>query len=486
MFSDPAAAIYSWLSQLDDAGIHDHNRDTLEARPDASAKRKRQAHVEMTTPPSSGPEPPAHPSPKKRKVGDGDGDNVDPDATPRSDRSYATSLSRPTVTSLPERVPLSFPSASSATSDSQDRASDRGSRSSTSPVKKTPDLCRLEKPVVFASLEPNPLKNQLPQDAHQLYSDIFTATKFPRGIYPQAIRALIEDAWDAMYHPEELYEKLEDPSLHNGFREDDYFDYLPVANLFSGALAGASIRSRVAHAEYYKICAISEGAKHCKVLRRAEASWNAKVHEPLLELAAMRQRASVSCENATSARILPCFLPSLVTGETARGKMVDFVLAPKLETELESAIQAKLAALAAGKKSPTLHVGINQTDYTPLTHFPAAVSVETRVAGGNLEEGLMQLSIWTAAWHKRMEALGVAGKNQARLPTLPLILTHEHQWSLYFAVDRVDKIEVCGPLPIGTTDNLLNIYALLPSLSRLMTWIDRDFRFWFDRFFGSL
>jgi len=50
----------------------------------------------------------------------------------------------PTVASLPERparAALSFPSAASAT-------------------------CRLEKPVVFASLEPNPLKNQLPQDAH--------------------------------------------------------------------------------------------------------------------------------------------------------------------------------------------------------------------------------------------------------------------------------------------------------------------------------
>jgi len=85
-----------------------------------------------------------------------------------------------------------------------------------------------------------------------------------------------------------------------------------------------------------------------------------------------------------------------------------------------------------------------------------------------------------------MEALGVVGKNQPRLPTLPLILTHEHQWSLYFAVDRLDKIEVCGPLPIGTTDNLLNIYALLPSLSRLVARIDRDFRFWVNRVFGSL
>ena len=166
--------------------------------------------------------------------------------------------------------------------------------------------------------------------------------------------------------------------------------------------------------------------------------------------------------------------------------MVDFVLAPKLETELESAIQAKLAALATGK-SPTLHVSINQDRLHPTDAFPGGRI--RRDQGGRREpRGGADAAghIWTAAWHKRMEALGVAGKNQPRLPTLPLILTHEHQWSLYFAVDRLDKIEVCGPLPIGTIDNLLNIDALLPSLSRLMAWIDRDFRFWVNRVFGSL
>jgi len=123
-----------------------------------------------------------------------------------------------------------------------------------------------------------------------------------------------------MSHPEELYEKLEDPILYTGFREDGYFDYLPVANLFSGASAGASIQSCVAKAEYCKICAISDGAKHCMVLRCAGASWNAKVHDPLLKLAAIRHRASVVFENAPSARILSCFLPRLARRETARGR----------------------------------------------------------------------------------------------------------------------------------------------------------------------
>lgn len=45
------------------------------------------------------------------------------------------------------------------------------------------------------------------------------------------------------------------------------------------------------------------------------------------------------------------------------------------------------------------------------------------------------------------------GKSGPQLPTLPLILTHDHEWSLCFAVDRLDKIEVFGLMQIGMTDN---------------------------------
>ncbi|KAH6856694.1 hypothetical protein B0I37DRAFT_403195 [Chaetomium sp. MPI-CAGE-AT-0009] len=64
------------------------------------------------------------------------------------------------------------------------------------------------------------------------------------------------------------------------------------------------------------------------------------------------------------------------------------------------------------------------------------------------------------------------------LPTLPLILVHDHQWSLYFAVDRLDRIEVCGALLVGKTNNPPNIYQLLTVLGLLGTWIDTTFRSW--------
>ncbi|KAK3302712.1 uncharacterized protein B0T15DRAFT_543719 [Chaetomium strumarium] len=39
------------------------------------------------------------------------------------------------------------------------------------------------------------------------------------------------------------------------------------------------------------------------------------------------------------ARILPCFLPCLITREVAEGKTVDFVLAPYLGSESEGGMQ---------------------------------------------------------------------------------------------------------------------------------------------------
>lgn len=58
---------------------------------------------------------------------------------------------------------------------------------------------------------------------------------------------------------------------------------------------------------------------------------------------------------------------------------------------------------------------------------PAAVTMVTKVAGASLEEGQLQLGIYIAAWHKRMEMLGVGGGEPGpQLPILPLILTHNH------------------------------------------------------------
>ncbi|KAL2255957.1 hypothetical protein VTK26DRAFT_2427 [Humicola hyalothermophila] len=387
-------------------------------------------------------------------------------------------------------------SHSSAPSLASDRQS---SRRSASPVMMTiTGLQRLDKPVLYRSLDSGKAGlQQLPNDVQRLYRDVLAVTMYRTGIYPAEIRPQIESLFEGLAPPDPAYREPDEGIYRpdkgrlaqDTGKEGDkaaaeeffFFDYFPASSLFADR-PEVSPQTRFALVEFYKIRAIERAARECLDLRRSEVAWNALVHGPLLELALWRQRGSVVSEDATSARILPCFLPSLVPGEVSEGKMVDFVRAPRLSPELDAAIQNRLIDLSTRAKSAALasaQLNVNPTDYTPLTRSPMAISIEAKVAGASLEEGRLQLGIWTAAWHKRMELLGVGGGIEGpQLPTLPLILVHDHQWSLYFAVDRLVRIEVCGALSIGMTGSLANFYQLLTVLGLLASWVDTTFRGW--------
>lgn len=120
-------------------------------------------------------------------------------------------------------------------------------------------------------------------------------------------------------------------------------------------------------------------------------------------------------------------------------------------------------------REPALH---GKPDcYTPLIRAPVAVSIETKVLGGSPEEGRLQLAIWTAAWHQRMEALGIGGKGRPLLPTLPLILTMDHNWMLFFACDRGTKIVCFLSYPLFTYSSLLPIPSQEhPIIRNLLCW----------------
>ena len=490
-------------SMPDDSAIH----LWLLGLPDGQRGSKRPREPDMATPPPSTFQTRRSQSPSKKRKIDQDGDqddggSQDPGATPRSGPpSQRPALSiRPASFHPPSSTGLGHSSAPSLASDRQ------SSRRSASPVKTITGLQRLDKPVLYRSLEGGKAGfQQLPKDVRQLYRDVLAVTTYRTGIYPAEIRPQIESLFEDFAPPDSVYRKPEEGTRRpdrgrlaqdaeqeedkeENEEEDPFFDYLPLSSLFADWPEAASPQARFALAECYKIRAIERVARECLDLRRSEAAWNAHVHGPLLELALSRRRGSVVYENATSARILSCFRPSLVTGEVSEGKMVDFVFAPRLNPEVDVAIQNRLIELSMRAKSTALasaQLNVNQTDYTPLTRSPSAVSIETKVAGASLEEGRLQLGIWTAAWHKRMDMLGVGGGMQGpQLPTLPLILVHDHQWSLYFAVDRLERIEVCGALLIGMTDSFPNIYQLLTVLGLLGTWVDTTFRSWTTDTFG--
>jgi hypothetical protein len=443
----------------------------------------------MATLPTTRGESPSK-TPNINQDGDQDeGGSQDPGATPRSGPP-----SQPLA--LPMRPASIHPPSSTGLGDSSTPSlalDPQSSRPSAALVMTIIGLERLDKPVLYRPFgdgdDGEDGFQQLPEDVRQLYHDLLVVSDSRTGIYPAEIRPQVESFPMSKYSapPDHVFRKPEegtqDAGKEGGKEEVSFFDYLPLSSLFANRPEIASPQARFALAEFYKLRAIKDVARECQRLRRSEAAWNARVHGPLLELALSRRRGSVEYENTTAARILPSFRPSIFTGEAVpEGQMVNFVIAPRLSPELDAAIKKRMTELSMSARSAALaedQFHVNQTDYHPLGFSPSAITIVTKGSGGNTEEGRLQLGVWTAAWHKRMEMLGVGGGTETLpLPTLPLILVHEHQWWLYLAVDRLKKIEVRGALWMGSTDDLSHSYQLLTLLGLLGTWVDTVFRGW--------
>jgi hypothetical protein len=480
-----AIAIEFWLSQTDNDGasnapLSQSSKGQSSQHENGHSKRRRSA--EMTPPPSlQGHVMP----PKKRKLDeDINHDDVplldDPDATPRSSRS-----SRPTGFNLSKAIPLHVPVPSSIVASSSKSGASVSSgkttswtRRSSSPVKNTDGLQYLDKPVTYKHLNDDVW--QLPADAVTLWDAVYDVVANNTCIYPPEIRSDItsllrlpplENHFGPATAEGDGSRKAfgedagRDASLNSTIAmQEEFPDQLPAPWAFARASARPSVtRQRLARAELFVVQDIIRKARRCLDGKYCEAAWNSKVHEPLLELALFRHDPHVEYVNATSAKILPAFVPSFSTGNTiVEGKMIDFVLTRQLDYENPVHADAELAASIRAKleRQPgSRPLTVNQTDYTPLTRAPVAVAIETKVLGASLEEGRVQLAVWTAAWHRRMEALGIGGRGQAPLPTLPLLLTMDHDWTLFFACDRGTTIVCCS---LSLQRPLLNSSPITP------------------------
>ncbi|KAL1837874.1 hypothetical protein VTJ49DRAFT_3300 [Mycothermus thermophilus] len=412
-----------------------------------------------------------------------------------------------------------------------------------------PSMLDAEEPgkeVCFDTIKHCNRRGQLPEDILPLYADLLPILRYGTGIFPQEIRAKLSTLSSLELPPSVLVRGLRRPKpdpktggnrpgqdVTQAVQGEAFFDGLPLSVLFSGTAEGASVESRIENAEFYKLRAIVERAKECSKLIRGADAWKSKVDEPLLELAFSRHHKGVTLENATSARLIPSFVPSRVLNrpvpaEIARGRTVDFVVSPTIspDSKLGSAIHAKLVSLEQDTPgSSWAHPTLNPTDYPPLAWSPVAMAVgvginpsdptpflpppESRPPPIPWEEWCnrpsfwesyrkqlwagairttdveQQLRLWVVAWHKRMEMLGIGGRQGPALPTLILINVQDHNWFLSFAVDRLDKIEILGGSElIGGTNTLVGVYKLVTVLRMLAGWIDTTFRSWVEKTFG--
>ncbi|KAJ8126508.1 hypothetical protein O1611_g7131 [Lasiodiplodia mahajangana] len=341
-------------------------------------------------------------------------------------------------------------------------------------------------------------------------------------ILPEDVRGLFRDLDDAINKVQVVpYEVKEDIATMVSRVFPHYFsDPDPDVDHVAGAKA-----------TFGQLREIIQAAVETAEYQRHECAWNSHVYEPLLKLAfsssimgatnvistgvqspKVRARwepimsATIAGDSipyyqssaANSSIHLACSVTSLTDpgvasiGSTVSlsevqsrkdSKKVDFaiVLDVAEDEPLQKTIVEFIDHVSVGAETLP-HV--NQTIYRPLNYSPIAVSIEAKVQ--SVKDPLIQLSVWTAAWHKRMYGLRwhlglmkIARQEpttpRPRLVTLPLIQIFGHNWQLYFACDMEESIHIYGPLPIGSTDSILSIYVLMKSLGAIREWVESTF-----------
>ena len=306
-------------------------------------------------------------------------------------------------------------------------------------------LQALRKPVFYKPLAEN-ANDQLPTDIQRLYNRIDQITVERVAFLPWSVRHEICTARGR---------KLGDSWFTTPQRTDN---------------------REKALLELRRLQHIVSKARQCQELGRSEASWNAKVHEPLLELAFEPFEGTVESEPAPDARILSAFLPLTESQSTTIESKIDFavVLDPTITDEDRSLAQSIRRTVFA---QDVREQSVNQTGYQPLLFRPAATFIETKTTG-SADEGRTQLAIFTAALHQRL-AVFLDAKFDIRKPqiiTLPQILTLEHDWKLFFGCDRGDHIDMVGDMSVGDTKNLVGAYTLLAVMREIARFVVEDYK----------
>ncbi|KAI0448640.1 hypothetical protein F5B21DRAFT_496908 [Xylaria acuta] len=362
-----------------------------------------------------------------------------------------------------------------------------------SPKKTKSSLEELEKPFNLRGLPIRPRAiERLPEDVRSLYTQIYDANE-KEGIFPHALR----EEMTALYGAKSTAFKKE---------KDDKMTKAEAVEV------------------YNTLCNIIQQASEAVTYERHESSWNSEVHTPLLGLIftsrilgaesilddvplPLTQGVSVRYEIMTTATIAPDalplqsrgidFLPSLdgtesnnqsqtdISTVSNRGnhKRVDYVLV--MDIPKTASLQEIMSHVADGADCCCDVSHINQTFYRPVRKSLIAVSIETKPEVPQ-NDPLLQLGIWTAAWHSRMYILRPSASLNpgARLVSLPLIQAVGHVWRIYFACDMGTRIDLYGPMTIGSTETITSIYALLSSLQSIKAWIETTFqdamKKWFD------
>ncbi|KAH8669438.1 hypothetical protein BGZ61DRAFT_315944, partial [Ilyonectria robusta] len=103
--------------------------------------------------------------------------------------------------------------------------------------------------------------------------------------------------------------------------------------------------------------------------------------------------------------------------------------------------------------------------YQPLRYRPIAISIETKTPDGSGQEAKTQVSVWAAAYMARLRALSGTSKSAMALGvTLPLVTVRGGEWSVLFAKDQVDGIDLIEMFVVGNTSCIVGCYKVIALL----------------------
>ncbi|RKL07806.1 hypothetical protein BFJ70_g16851 [Fusarium oxysporum] len=336
---------------------------------------------------------------------------------------------------------------------------------STSPVKNPDDLLKLVKPVKWIETAPGTMKKRIQATnnaaALHLWNSIWNVVG-GLGYIPRELRDLLQEelqAFDTKFTIEDRVVNLtaqqqEDATHIFTSFNDETKHQMSLYNELT------TIRNIVADStDFIK-------------WNRSEAAWNDHVQGPTLRLA-MSTIADVCAENITTASIDKDFLPAWKGDETDVGKMIDYTLLLRPDTQLSSDIKTFIDA----REGPRT---FNQSTSEHLRYKPTGVFIETKTDMKRHSEGKVQLGIWLASWFERTAQFA-----PTKIPLMPVLLVVCARWELHFAFDNGTHYDVVGPVDVGGTGTVEDMYRLLAVLRLLGNWVGGEFRKWVRRCVGT-
>ncbi|CAM6085752.1 unnamed protein product [Calypogeia fissa] len=242
------------------------------------------------------------------------------------------------------------------------------------------------------------------------------------------------------------------------------------------------------HADLWRqVLLILSATRECRTQHLPEASWNAEVHSRLLRAKGVWYR-DITMAKIGDAGLLPTAYTGGAAGAVMTGKMVDYALIVEPDAGLGERVRETLRREGRG--------GINATGAEHVRFAPVAVSLETKRAAIDEDEGCVQLGMWVAANFARLRQLvrnrfdsigGLGGEGEVWLPVLPLVMCQGHDWKMMVAEAIVEpgaddfKVVILRDLRLGSTDSVLGIYQLVEAVRRLARWVDEEYRPWLER-----